>query len=225
MRLDYGSGDGQSQAGATHATTARLVSSVETVEDMGKVRRVNADAVIGDGNDQRGLALHPRTDCNAPSGIGAIDGVADDVAQRLAQAHPVQVQAGEMPCDTSDISTSLAWHCGCQRSTSTTCGNCQYRDRNNRKNQAEFLCFKCHHAANADHNAAQNILQRGRGIIILYLLLCRQAEAGGAHCGRRSGRPSLDDRPRHSLTPTGAAEPKGVAAAGPAPSRHRAHAV
>ena len=38
MRLDYGSGDGQSQAGAAYATTARLVSPVEAVEDVGKVR-------------------------------------------------------------------------------------------------------------------------------------------------------------------------------------------
>lgn len=109
--------------------------------------------------------------------------------------------------------------------TSTTCGKCHHRDKKNRKSQAEFRCLKCDHAVNADHNAAWNILQRGRGIIILYLLLCRYAEAGGDHFGRRSGRPSLDDRPRQSLTPTGAAEPKGVAATGLAPGRHRAHAV
>ena len=111
------------------------------------------------------------------------------------------------------------------RHTSITCGKCRHRDRNNRKSQAEFRCLKCHHAAHADHNAAWNILQRGRQLILLYLLLCRNAEAGGANFGRRMGMPSLDDRPRRNLTRTGAAEPQGVAAAGLAPDRHRAHAV
>ena len=37
VRLDYGSGDGQPQTCAAYPATARLVGTVEAIEDMGKV--------------------------------------------------------------------------------------------------------------------------------------------------------------------------------------------
>lgn len=39
-----------------------------------------------------------------------------------------------------------------------TCGE-------NRKSQAKFACMRCGHIANADHNAAQNILAAGLAVI------------------------------------------------------------
>jgi putative transposase len=47
------------------------------------------------------------------------------------------------------------------RHTSQTCSACGSVDSRNRKNQASFVCCACGHHANADVNAAINILQRG----------------------------------------------------------------
>jgi hypothetical protein len=44
--------------------------------------------------------------------------------------------------------------------TSQLCNNCGNLDKNNRKNQAEFLCCHCGYAANADVNASINIKER-----------------------------------------------------------------
>ena len=44
------------------------------------------------------------------------------------------------------------------RNTSITCHPCGHVDSNNRKTQAVFKCLACGHAANADTNAALNIL-------------------------------------------------------------------
>jgi len=41
--------------------------------------------------------------------------------------------------------------------TSITCNNCGYRDKENRKSQAEFKCLECGHTENADLHAAKNI--------------------------------------------------------------------
>ena len=45
--------------------------------------------------------------------------------------------------------------------TSQTCAVCQHVDRANPKTQARFRCTACGHTANAEHNAARNILARG----------------------------------------------------------------
>lgn len=45
--------------------------------------------------------------------------------------------------------------------TSQTCNACGHIARENRESQAAFKCIKCGHAANADINAARNILARG----------------------------------------------------------------
>ena len=45
--------------------------------------------------------------------------------------------------------------------TSQTCAVCQHVDKANRRTQAVFQCAACGHTANADHNAAINILARG----------------------------------------------------------------
>ncbi|MHB8240257.1 MAG: zinc ribbon domain-containing protein, partial [Vulcanimicrobiaceae bacterium] len=44
--------------------------------------------------------------------------------------------------------------------TSRTCANCGHVSRENRQTQAAFRCVACGHAANADTNAAINILRR-----------------------------------------------------------------
>ncbi|MXZ41810.1 MAG: IS200/IS605 family element transposase accessory protein TnpB, partial [Caldilineaceae bacterium SB0666_bin_21] len=45
--------------------------------------------------------------------------------------------------------------------TSQTCAVCGHVDKENRRTQAHFHCTACGHTANADRNAAQNILARG----------------------------------------------------------------
>ena len=44
--------------------------------------------------------------------------------------------------------------------TSQTCPQCGHISKDNRKEQEIFKCVKCGYEANADHNAAQNILRR-----------------------------------------------------------------
>jgi putative transposase len=46
------------------------------------------------------------------------------------------------------------------RKTSRTCSNCGHVSQDNRLTQADFLCVQCGHTANADTNAAINILGR-----------------------------------------------------------------
>lgn len=45
--------------------------------------------------------------------------------------------------------------------TSQTCSRCGHVDKRNRESQAVFVCKKCSYTANADVNAARNILERG----------------------------------------------------------------
>ena len=79
--------------------------------------------------------------------------------------------------------------------TSQRCSECGYTDRENRKKQAEFLCLMCRHAANADHNAARNVLFRGAVIYLCCILVIRYAEAGARQLCGRTGVPSLADPP------------------------------
>lgn len=46
------------------------------------------------------------------------------------------------------------------RNTSRRCSSCGHVAQENRESQAVFLCKKCGHSDNADHNAAINILDR-----------------------------------------------------------------
>jgi len=48
------------------------------------------------------------------------------------------------------------------RHTSQRCSSCGHIDRENRRTQAEFRCQGCGHEADADVNAAMNILRAGR---------------------------------------------------------------
>ena len=49
------------------------------------------------------------------------------------------------------------------KNTSRTCPCCGHTSKRNRKSQAVFECVRCGYAANADTNAAFNILCRGIG--------------------------------------------------------------
>jgi putative transposase len=51
------------------------------------------------------------------------------------------------------------------RHTSQTCNACGHVDARHRVSQAEFRCLACGHTANADVNAAKNIL--GAGLALL----------------------------------------------------------
>ena len=52
------------------------------------------------------------------------------------------------------------------RFTSQTCSCCGTVDSRSRKNQASFVCSSCGFNANADHNAAINILHRGNTPVV-----------------------------------------------------------
>ncbi len=47
------------------------------------------------------------------------------------------------------------------RNTSRACAECGHVDKDNRKEQARFICLACGHTDNADANAARNILNLG----------------------------------------------------------------
>jgi putative transposase len=82
----------------------------------------------------------------------------------------------------------LAWAGGMlllvdARYTSRTCSQCGYISAANRRNQAAFKCRVCNYAANADSNAAVNILKRA-------------GQARIACGGPLSGRPSKQEAQR-----------------------------
>ena len=62
------------------------------------------------------------------------------------------------------------------RYTSQTCSQCQHIAKENRQTQAKFECVKCGYIANADFNAARNILAAGHAVL-------------SAEGGRGKGRP------------------------------------
>jgi len=91
--------------------------------------------------------------------------------------------------------------------TSQTCAVCQHVDKANRKTQALFQCTACGHTANADHNAARNILARG-------LTLVRPARGVGASARRGafpSGTPTTREPGRQGDPPPARAGPDGPA--------------
>lgn len=62
--------------------------------------------------------------------------------------------------------------------TSQTCSECGSVDARSRKNQAVFECVDCGFAANADHNAAINILRRSTSKLPVEEAGCGSDEAG-----------------------------------------------
>ncbi|HIV15785.1 MAG TPA: transposase, partial [Candidatus Avisuccinivibrio pullicola] len=71
--------------------------------------------------------------------------------------------------------------------TSQTCAACGHVSRNNRKSQALFVCERCGHTADADLNAARNIIRAGRA---------GKATASGSlrSCHREPARERLKNR-------------------------------
>ena len=64
----------------------------------------------------------------------------------------------------------LRWRGGClilvpPQNTSRRCSSCGYTDKGNRPSQALFRCLSCGYEANADENAAQNILAAGKNLV------------------------------------------------------------
>ena len=69
------------------------------------------------------------------------------------------------------LTYKLAWRGGkliaiSPQYTSQTCNHCGYTDKANRKTQAQFICTACGFEANADHNAALNILAAGHAVTV-----------------------------------------------------------
>ena len=73
--------------------------------------------------------------------------------------------------------------------TSQTCFECKHIAKDNRQTQAKFECVKCMYVANADFNAARNILAAGHAVL-------------SAEEGRSKGRPMKQKtgKTRESLT-------------------------
>jgi putative transposase len=64
------------------------------------------------------------------------------------------------------LAYKLAWSGGTlirvdPKNTSRKCAACGHTEKENRISQAKFVCRRCGHADNADHNAARNILAAG----------------------------------------------------------------
>ena len=51
------------------------------------------------------------------------------------------------------------------RYTSQTCFNCKHVAKENRQTQSKFECVQCGYVANADVNAARNILAAGHAVL------------------------------------------------------------
>jgi len=51
------------------------------------------------------------------------------------------------------------------RHTSQQCNECGHTEKDNRLSQSDFKCKRCHHTANADVNAAKNILAAGLAVL------------------------------------------------------------
>lgn len=64
------------------------------------------------------------------------------------------------------------------RNTSRECNSCGHTAKENRESQAVFECVKCGHIANADTNAARNILDRGIKNEAILPLVERSMDAG-----------------------------------------------
>jgi putative transposase len=72
--------------------------------------------------------------------------------------------------------------------TSQRCHQCGHTEAGNRPSQAVFRCLKCGHEANADVNAAKNILKAGIGLPAAGL--AAEACGGKALAARRSRKPA-----------------------------------
>ena len=69
--------------------------------------------------------------------------------------------------------------------TSQTCFECKHIAKENRRTQAKFECVKCGHKANADVNAARNILSAGHAVLSV---------EGGCSKGRPMKQKTCDGR-------------------------------
>lgn len=78
--------------------------------------------------------------------------------------------------------------------TSQTCNKCGYASRENRESQAVFKCVRCSHSANADTNAARNILDIGLGHSLKRGANIRPGDPESSDLGELgSGREALTD--------------------------------
>jgi putative transposase len=108
------------------------------------------------------------------SAAGTIEAPGRNVAQKRGLNRRVLDQGwGEF---RRQLDYKLAWRGGTlllvdPRETSRTCHTCGHVSADNRRTQATFLCVACGHAADADTNAAKNILRRAG---------CARIACGGA---------------------------------------------
>ena len=126
---------------AIHKATTKLAKNhgLIVIEDL-RVKAMTASA--------RGTLEAPGTNVSAKAGLNRA---------------MLNVAFGE-------IRRQLEYKCGWYGSTllaanpvhtSRRCSQCGHTDAGNRRSQATFHCLSCGHGANADVNAARNILERG----------------------------------------------------------------
>ena len=77
-----------------------------------------------------------------------------------------------------------------QRS-SQECAHCGYTHPDNRRTQAEFVCLRCGHIANADENAGTVIQQRGVALVLSQALKRKAKKKTGSKI-RKAARPVTD---------------------------------
>ena len=128
-----------------------------------------------------------------------------------------RVMRGAAPAETTALFVRAARKAGLwiiegdPYATSTTCSRCGHRASESRKSQAEFLCVKCGHEANADDDAALVARQRGRLRLAVYFkaIVIHQ---------RREGVASKRARGRHKHVPVLHVRDEAPGSASPKPA-------
>ena len=137
-----------------------------------RVQRQRRDAVC---KDAKSIATDPDVRALNTDGVGwnplgrSAAGTSEAPGKNVAAKRGLnRVMHWAAPAETTALFVRAAQKAGLwiiegdPYATSTTCSRCGHRASESRKSQAEFLCVKCGHEANADDDAALVARQRGR---------------------------------------------------------------
>jgi putative transposase len=75
--------------------------------------------------------------------------------------------------------------------TSQECSECGFIHKDNRLNQAEFVCLSCGYKENADTNAAKVVKERGVKTLLAGEITCKKPLKSGSRKQLGSGRPAV----------------------------------
>ena len=191
-----------------------------------RVRRQRRDAVC---KDAKATATHPDVRALNTDGVGwnplgrSAAGTPEAPGKNVAAKRGLnRVMRWAAPAETTKLFVRAGQKAGLwiiegdPYATSTTCSRCGHRASENRKSEAEFLCVKCGHEANADDDAALVAQQRGRRRLAAYFKgHCDSPTARGCRVETRTGK--VQARPGTACTGRGSGEsiPKACAQARP----------